>query len=72
MCKPPKTREEIKNALLAFELIERRVCLVLTFAMAIVAMICALRGSSWPVPTGTGFAAVGLRVLRATVASGDP
>ncbi len=59
----PRTRDEVEVALLAFELTERRVGLALSVVLAIVAAVCALRGSPWPVPAGTGFAAVGFRVL---------
>ncbi len=55
----PTTKAKIELALLAFELVERCVWLVL----AVVAALCALRGSPWPLPAGTGFAAVGFRVL---------
>jgi hypothetical protein len=58
-----RTRHEVEMALLAFELTERRVGLMLSVVLAIVAVVCALRGSPWPIPTGTGFAAVGFRVL---------
>ncbi len=58
-----KTQHEVEMALLAFELTERRVGLVLSVVLAVVAAVCALRGSPWPIPTGTGFAAVGFRVL---------
>ena len=61
--RPHRTREEVETALLAFELVERCVWLTLSVGLAIVAAICALRGSPWPVPTGTGFAALGFRVL---------
>lgn len=56
-----RTREEIELALLAFELTERRVALALSTALVIVAVICALRGSPWPLPAGTGLAALGFR-----------
>lgn len=59
----PRTRDEVEVAFLAFELTERRVGLALSVVLAIVAAVCALRGSPWPVPAGTGFAAVGFRVL---------
>jgi hypothetical protein len=64
------THEEVEIALLAIELTKRRVELVsqlvglaVTVALAVVAAICALRGSPWPVSAGTGFAAIGFRVL---------
>jgi hypothetical protein len=56
-----RTREEVEIELLAFELIERRVALVLSVALAVVAVVCALRGSPWPVSAGTGLAAFGFR-----------
>lgn len=56
-----RTREEIELALLAFELTERRAALALSIALAVVAAICALRGSPWPLPAGTGLAALGFR-----------
>lgn len=59
----PSTRAQVELELLAFELTERRVALLLSVAMTLVAAICALRGSAWPVPAGTGLAAVGFRVL---------
>ena len=59
----PRTREEVELELLAFELTERRGALLLSVAMTIVAAVCALRGSVWTVPAGTGLAAVGFRVL---------
>jgi hypothetical protein len=55
----PRTREEVELELLAFELTERRVALLLSVAMTIVAAVCALRGAVWTVPAGTGLAAVG-------------
>lgn len=72
-----RTRDEVELALLERELPERRVyfarlifelardvaMLLVTVAFAIVTIICALHGSPWPVPTGTGFAAVGFRAL---------
>jgi hypothetical protein len=54
---------ELELKLLAFELVERRVELLLSVAMTIVAAICALRGSVWTVPAGAGLAAVGFRAL---------
>jgi hypothetical protein len=60
---PPRTREEVEIDLLAFELTERRVALALSVVLSIVAVVCALRGYPWPISTGTGFAAVGFRVL---------
>jgi hypothetical protein len=63
MAKPTKTRKQLKDALLAFELVERCVWLALSVALAVVAAVCALRGYPWPVPAGTGFAAVGFRAL---------
>jgi hypothetical protein len=59
----PRTRDEVELKLLAFELTERRVALLLSVGMTIVAAICALRGSVWTVSAGTGLAAVGFRVL---------
>ncbi len=55
------TREEIELRLLAFELTERRVALGLSIVLAVVAAVCALRGSPWPLPTGSGLAALGFR-----------
>jgi hypothetical protein len=78
MASPPqRSRREIELALLERELSERRVyfarlifelardvvLLLVTVALAVVAIICALRGYPWPVPTSTGFAAVGFRAL---------
>jgi hypothetical protein len=59
-----RSRDEIEVALLAFELTERRVALALSVAMAIVAVLCALRGSPWPLPAGTGLAAVGFGAAK--------
>jgi hypothetical protein len=61
MSRTRRTREEVEVALLAFELVERRVALVLSVALAVVAVVCALRGSPWPVPASTGLAAFGFR-----------
>jgi hypothetical protein len=61
--RPHRTRQELETALLAFELVARCIWLALSVALAVVAALCALHGSPWPVPAGTGFAAVGFRVL---------
>lgn len=58
-----RTRELIELALLGVELIERVVWLALSVVLSVVAAICALRGSPWPLPAGSGLAAVGFRVL---------
>jgi hypothetical protein len=72
---PHRRREEVELALLERKLPERRVylarlifelardvvLLLVTVALAIVTIICALHGSPWLVPTGTGFAAIGFR-----------
>lgn len=57
----PRTQAEIEDALLALELTERRfdlarkmVLLAISVAFAVVTILCALHGSPWPVPTGTG------------------
>ncbi len=57
------TREKLELALLGVELIERVVWLALSVGLAVVAAICALRGSPWPLPAGSGLVAVGFRVL---------
>jgi hypothetical protein len=64
MSRPPRTRDEVEVALLAFELTERRVALALYVAMTIVAVVCALCGSPWPIPAGTGLAAGGFRAAK--------
>ncbi len=58
---PQRTRREIEDALLAFELTERRVevarqliLLAVTVALAAVTVLCALHGAPWPVSAGTG------------------
>jgi hypothetical protein len=61
---PLRTRDEVEVALLAFELTERRVALVLSVAMTIVAVLCALRGSPWPISAGIGLAAAGFRAAK--------
>jgi hypothetical protein len=61
--RPYRTRREVEMALMVFELTERRVGLMLSVVLAIATVVCALHGSPWPVPTGTGFAAVGFRVV---------
>jgi hypothetical protein len=58
------------DALRAFELTERCVGLVLSVMLAIAAVVCALRGSPWPVSTGTGFTAIGFRVLTESYRGG--
>jgi hypothetical protein len=37
-----------------FAMIRQGVLLLLTVALGVTAMICALRGYAWPLPTGTG------------------
>ncbi len=46
------TRRQLEDALLAFELIERRVWLALTVGQAIVAAVCAVHNAPWPLPAG--------------------
>ncbi len=48
------TRERIELALLGVELIERVVWLALSVGLAVVAAICALRGSPWRYPPARG------------------
>ncbi len=47
-------RAQLEDALLAFELTERRVWLALSVGQAITAAICAVHNSPWPLPAGLG------------------
>jgi hypothetical protein len=66
-----RTRDEVEVALLAFELTERRVALVLSVAMTIVAVLCTLRGSPWPISAGTGLAAIGFGAAKQRRCGGE-
>jgi hypothetical protein len=49
-----RTRKQLEDALLAFELTERRVWLALSVWQALVAAVCAVHNSPWPLSAGLG------------------
>lgn len=51
----------IRVARQVFELVQDVVLLLVSVALAVVTMVCALHGSPWSIPPGTGFAAIGVR-----------
>ncbi len=51
----------IRVARQVFELVQDVVLLLISVALAVVTMVCALHGSPWSIPPGMGFAAVGFR-----------
>jgi hypothetical protein len=52
-----RSREQIEDELLAFELTERRVFLGLTIVFALMSTASYFFGAHWPVPAGSGLGA---------------
>jgi hypothetical protein len=52
-----RSREQIEDELLAFELTERRVFLGLTVIFALMSAASYFVGAHWPVPAGSGLGA---------------
>lgn len=52
-----RSREQIEDELLAFDLTERRVLLGLTLIFALVSTTSYFFGAHWPVPAGSGLGA---------------
>jgi hypothetical protein len=49
-----RSREQIEDELLAFELTERRCFLILTIVLYALAVVFAVLGEHWPVPSVPG------------------
>ena len=49
-----RSREQIENELLAFELTERRSFLILTIVLYALAVLFAVLGEHWPIPSVPG------------------
>jgi hypothetical protein len=59
--RPYRQRPEVQARFVGFELAERRlallasgVLLMLTVAVVVMAIVCALRGTAWPLATAAG------------------